>query len=226
MRTERIPAPRGRDRRRQQRRHRRQPQGHRRLAEPGVDPGRDARAIATYGQRFTARSKLKKGHKGPKPPLPQPTGELLARYKRLGKVLDLSVRTINQRVVTGICRCPTPTCGSAPTSRPRSATTSRSAPTSSPASPSPSSTSAQYPYRSTAAQVLGTIGQIGKTELADSHFKGVAAGTDIGKDGLEYEYDKQPARRPTARCTSRSTRPASAAARAPSASPSRAESSS
>ena len=42
-----------------------------------------------------------------------------------------------------------------------------------------------------AAQVLGAIGQIDKNELKQPHFKGVAAGTDIGKGGLEYEYDKQ-----------------------------------
>ncbi len=158
---------------------------------PASIPAEMREAIATYGQRFTARSNLPQGHKGPKPPLPQPTGELLARYKRLGKVLDLSVKTINQRVVTGILQVPYADVRirtDVPASQ-RNYIEERS-------DQFPGVTVAQlyvrqYPYRSSAAQILGSIGQIDKDQLTQSHFKGVAAGTDIGKGGLEYEYDKQ-----------------------------------
>jgi penicillin-binding protein 2 len=158
---------------------------------PASIPAEMREAIATYGQRFTARSKRRKGHKGPRPPLPQPTGELRARYERLGKVLDLSVKTINQRVVTGILQVPYADVRirtDVPASQ-RNYIEERS-------DRFPGVTVAQlyvrqYPYRSAAAQVLGAIGQIDKDQLTDPHFKGVAGGTDIGKDGLEYEYDKQ-----------------------------------
>jgi penicillin-binding protein 2 len=191
VRTERIPAPRGRivdaknvvlvD--------------NRKATVVSINPAsipagmRDA--IATYGQRFTARSKLRKGHMGPRPPLPQPTGELLARYQRLGKVLDLSVKTINQRVITGILQVPYANVRirtDVPASQ-RNYIEERT-------DQFPGVTVAQlfvrqYPYKTLAAQVLGSIGQIDKTQLTESHFKGVAAGTDIGKSGLEYQYDKQ-----------------------------------
>jgi penicillin-binding protein 2 len=148
-------------------------------------------AIATYGQRFTARTKLPKGHKGPRPPLPEPTGELLARYQRLGKVLDLSAKTINQRVVTGILQVPYANVRirtDVPASQ-RNYIEERS-------DQFPGVTVAQlyvrqYPNKTLAAQLLGSIGQIDKNQLTESHFKGVAAGTDIGKSGLEYQYDKQ-----------------------------------
>lgn len=158
---------------------------------PASIPPEMREAIATYGQRFTERSKRRKGHKGPRPPLPRPTGALLARYERLGKVLGLSVKTINQRVVTGILQVPYADVRirtDVPASQ-RNYIEERS-------DQFPGVTVAQlyvrqYPYRSAAAQVLGAIGQIGKDQLTESHFKGVAAGTDIGKGGLEYEYDKQ-----------------------------------
>jgi penicillin-binding protein 2 len=158
---------------------------------PASIPPEMRTAIATYGQRFTERDNRPKGHKGPRPPLPQPTGALLARYERLGKVLGLSVRTINQRVVTGILQVPYADVRirtGVPASQ-RNYIEERS-------DQFPGVTVAQlyvrqYPYRSAAAQVLGAIGQIDKDELEDSHFDGVAAGTDIGKGGLEYEYDKQ-----------------------------------
>jgi penicillin-binding protein 2 len=158
---------------------------------PASIPADMRAAIATYGQRFTARDNRPKGHKGPRPPLPQPTGALLARYERLGKVLDLSVKTINQRVVTGILQVPYADVRirtDVPASR-RNYIEERS-------DQFPGVTVAQlyvrqYPYRSAAAQVLGAIGQISKAQLTDPHFKGVAGGTDIGKSGLEYEYDKQ-----------------------------------
>jgi penicillin-binding protein 2 len=157
---------------------------------PASIPPQMREAIATYGQRFTARSKRRKGRQGPRPPLPQPTGALLARYERLGKVLGLSVKTINQRVVTGILQVPYADVRirtGVPASQ-RNYIQERS-------DQFPGVTVAQlyvrqYPYRSTAAQVLGSIGQIDRDQLTQSHFKGVAAGTDIGKAGLEYEYDK------------------------------------
>ena len=191
VRTERIPAPRGRivdasnvvlvDNRR----------ATVLALNPASIPSEMRDAIATYGQEFTKRSKRPKGHKGPRPPLPEATGELLARYERLGKVLGLSVKTINQRVVSGILQVPYANVRirtDVPASQ-RNYIQERS-------DQSPGVTVAQlyvrqYPNKSLAAQVLGSIGQINKAQLEQSHFKGVAGGTDIGKSGLEYEYDKQ-----------------------------------
>jgi penicillin-binding protein 2 len=47
-----------------------------------------------------------------------------------------------------------------------------------------------YLYGPMAAQVLGTVGQVSKTELGLHAFRGVRQGTVVGQEGLEYYYDR------------------------------------
>ena len=47
----------------------------------------------------------------------------------------------------------------------------------------------EYPYGQMAAHVLGHVGQIDAEELKLRAFRGVPAGTVVGKEGLEYYYD-------------------------------------
>ncbi len=47
-----------------------------------------------------------------------------------------------------------------------------------------------YPGGQEAAQLLGHVGQIDQHDLTEPHFKGYKAGSEVGKDGIEYEYDK------------------------------------
>jgi penicillin-binding protein 2 len=47
-----------------------------------------------------------------------------------------------------------------------------------------------YPYGEMAANVLGYVGQVSKTELENSAFRGVQQGTVVGQEGLEYRYDR------------------------------------
>jgi penicillin-binding protein 2 len=160
------------------------------LNPASVDAGMRT-AIATYGQRLTARSKLPKGHQGPRPAVPVATGELATRYRRLARVLGMSWKTINQRVVTAILQVPYANVRvktDVPASQ-RNYIQERS-------EDFPGVTVEEvyvrkYPAKDLAAQLLGTIGQIDKDQLKSSHFKNVAGGTDVGKNGLEYQYDKQ-----------------------------------
>jgi penicillin-binding protein 2 len=48
----------------------------------------------------------------------------------------------------------------------------------------------QYPFGAVGAHLFGTVGQISPGELKQLKFKGVPQGTIIGKDGLEYSYDR------------------------------------
>jgi penicillin-binding protein 2 len=147
-------------------------------------------AIATYGQDLTTRSLKPEGHKGPRPPLPQATGALAERYERLARVLRISPKTINQRVVTGILQVPYANVRvrtDVPASQ-RNYIQERS-------ELFPGVTVEQvyvrqYPSKKLAAQLLGSINQITKAQLTEKRFKGVAGGTDVGQNGLEYEYDK------------------------------------
>jgi len=47
-----------------------------------------------------------------------------------------------------------------------------------------------YPNGTLAAHVLGHVGQIDEQELADPLYEGYKAGDEIGKDGVEFQFDK------------------------------------
>ncbi|MDX6727324.1 MAG: penicillin-binding protein 2 [Baekduia sp.] len=159
--------------------------------DPSTIPTSMRTAIAVYGQQYTQRSKRPKGQQGPKPVVPQATGALLTRYQRLAKVLAISAKTINQRVVDSIVQVPY---------------VNIRVKTGVPASQRDYIEERQdqfkgvtvdqlyvrdYPYKKLAVQTLGTIGQITKAQLADKkNYKDILGGTDIGQNGLEAEYDK------------------------------------
>jgi penicillin-binding protein 2 len=48
----------------------------------------------------------------------------------------------------------------------------------------------RYPDGTEAAHVLGTVGEVSEEELKDGPYKGLEAGEDVGKGGVEYTYDK------------------------------------
>jgi penicillin-binding protein 2 len=48
----------------------------------------------------------------------------------------------------------------------------------------------EYPYKTVGAHLFGTVGQIDADGLRDSNFRGVKGGSIVGKNGLEYTYDK------------------------------------
>jgi penicillin-binding protein 2 len=159
--------------------------------DPASIPAAMREQIAAYGQQAGERAARRKGHKGPKVPVPQATGDLLRRYERLGNVLQLAPTTINQRVVDSIVQVPY---------------ANIRVKTGVPAAQRdyieerhegfPGVTVEQlyvrtYPNKTMAAQLLGTVGQITQKQLDDKKtFKGIAGGTDIGQTGLESEYDK------------------------------------
>jgi penicillin-binding protein 2 len=147
--------------------------------------------IAKYGQAFTARSKRPNGRKGPKPALPQATGPTLALFQRLGNVLQMSPATINLRVVSSILQVPY-----ADVRIKTDVDRSQRDYLEQYKERFPGVSVAQvylrsYPYGSTAAQLIGVIGQINKDQLADKkNYKGIKTGTFIGQNGLESQYDK------------------------------------
>jgi penicillin-binding protein 2 len=158
--------------------------------DPASIPADMRTAIAAYGQAAGRRAALPKKRRGAPIPRPQATGDLLARYQRLARVLMISPATINRRVVDGIVQVPYANVRiktGVPAAQ-RDYIEERS-------EKFPGVTVDQiyirtYPNKTMAAQLLGTIGQISGQQLKQKHFKDVAGGTDVGQSGLEYQYDK------------------------------------
>ncbi len=48
----------------------------------------------------------------------------------------------------------------------------------------------RYPHGGVGAHLFGTVGQISPAQLKTLRFKGVNQGTVVGKDGIEYTYDR------------------------------------
>lgn len=154
-------------------------------------PEEEIVAAAEWGQKMTQRSRRKKGRKGPPVPIPPiPTAELRERFERLGGVLRMRPKTIQQRAIEQLAVVP------------YSAVTVRSD------VPRPVINYLKerketfpgvdvdpvylraYPQDTLAAQMLGYVGEISPHELKQRRNRGIEQGTVVGKAGLEYSYDR------------------------------------
>ncbi|MEA2255285.1 MAG: penicillin-binding protein 2, partial [Solirubrobacteraceae bacterium] len=159
--------------------------------DPERLPVAERNAAATWGQQMTARSKRPKGQRGPTVPIPAPaTAELQARFQRLGRVVGMSARTIQERVVHSLALIPYASITikvdvDVPV---RNYLAERA--DEFPGVDVQRRYLRRYPEGSLAAQLVGTTGEIDATELKQKRFKGVPQGTVIGKDGIERAYDQ------------------------------------
>ncbi|HEY6761747.1 MAG TPA: penicillin-binding transpeptidase domain-containing protein [Baekduia sp.] len=159
-------------------------------------------AIAAYGQHAgqwaTRKATLvkqlgkTKGTKqaGTAPARPVATGKVLTIFKRLSRVLEMSSKTINNRVVDGVVQVPYANVRIRTDVPPPQRTYIEERQSLFPGIDVESVYLRKYPQNTLAAQVLGTIGQINSTQIKSKAFKGIAPGTDIGQSGLEATYDK------------------------------------
>lgn len=47
-----------------------------------------------------------------------------------------------------------------------------------------------YPYKTTAAHIFGTVGEVTEQQLKERRYQGVAQGDRVGQSGIEYSYDR------------------------------------
>jgi len=124
------------------------------------------------------------------PPLPRSAVHVRSLFDRLGRVIGMRARTIDERVVEGIAMTPY-----APvtikTDAGRGVLTALGERQSEyPGVVQRPVSTRTYPYGETAAQAIGYVGQITKEELGQRVFRGVKQGTVVGQAGLEYSYDQ------------------------------------
>jgi penicillin-binding protein 2 len=159
--------------------------------DPESLPAAERNAAATWGQQMTARSKRPKGKKGPLIPIPAPaTPHLADRITSLARVLQMSPRTIQTRVVRSLAMLPYANVTvKVDVDVPRRNYLVEHA-EGFPGVAVERRFLRRYPAGSLAAQLVGSIGEINSHELDMKRFKGVRQGTVIGQGGLEWAYDQ------------------------------------
>jgi penicillin-binding protein 2 len=123
------------------------------------------------------------------PPLPRSAVKLERLFRRLSHVIRVSPRTIDEDVVEGITATPYAQV-TIKTDAGRGALTVLGERASEfPGVQQEPVSIREYPDGEMAAQILGYVGSINKTELESPAFRGVQPGTIVGQAGLEYYYD-------------------------------------
>jgi penicillin-binding protein 2 len=160
--------------------------------DPATLPLEMRAAMSAWGQQMTRRAAIlkRKGHPGPPPPVPQPDAQFRKVFERLARVLAMSPKTINKRVVSSYIRVPYADI--------RVAADVDAAQRNYLAEHRDKFRGVKvdqtflrsFPFRSTAAQIIGITGEISDKQLEDKRYKGIKPGTFIGKNGLEARYDK------------------------------------
>jgi penicillin-binding protein 2 len=170
--------------------------------DPRKLPDAERVAAATWGQdasRVAARwrrshsARWRAAHPDaspPLPPVPAPSPQLEARFRSLGRVIQLSPETIQKRVVRSLAILPYASI----TLRidvPRSVLDyleERKA--AYPEAQPDTIFLRRYPKHDLAAQLLGNVGEVSPEQLKQTRFRDVSQGTVVGKNGIEYAYDR------------------------------------
>jgi penicillin-binding protein 2 len=159
--------------------------------DPESLPAAERDAAATWGQHVTARSRRPKGRKGPLIAIPPPaTAHLAQRFTSLARVLNMSPKTIQERVVQSLATLPYANVTvKVDVDVPRRNYLVEH-PEGFPGIDVERKFLRRYPHHSLAAQLVGSIGEIDDSELKLKRFKGVKQGTVVGQGGLERAYDQ------------------------------------
>jgi len=126
----------------------------------------------------------------PVPPLPRSAVETWRLFGRLGHVIGLSPRTIDERVVQGLVAAPYADVTIKTDAGVGALTVLGERQNEFPGVVQQQVSIREYPYGEMAAQVLGHVGQVSPEELKLRAFQGVSQGAVVGQEGLEYRYDR------------------------------------
>jgi penicillin-binding protein 2 len=143
---------------------------------------------AQYAERQSLR-RAAAAVRVPVPALAHGEVKLRALFDRLGRLLHLSPRTIDERVVEGMTVTPYAHVTVKTDAGAGVLTVLGERAEEFPGVTQEPVAIRTYPYGELAAQVIGHVDQIFETELKQKAFRGVKPGTVVGQEGLEYFYD-------------------------------------
>ena len=117
--------------------------------------------------------------------------ELQDLYRRISEVIDVSRKTIHQRVIRGIADTPYSNVTIRTDVPPAEFNYMRERPEYFKGIVVAKRNLRRYPKEEAAAQLFGTVSEISEAQRTsdDEHYKGIPAGTRIGQSGLEWQYD-------------------------------------
>jgi penicillin-binding protein 2 len=143
-----------------------------------------------WGKAVNDRARRPKGRRGPKVPMPPPDPALALLEQRIARVLKISPTTVHERIVSALVQV---------SYADVRVETDIDAPQSTyieehselfPGVKVDQIYVRRYPYGTLAAQLLGYVGEIEEKQVGTKNYAGVAAGTYVGKDGIEDSYDR------------------------------------
>jgi penicillin-binding protein 2 len=150
------------------------------------------RAGPTRAQRreLTRLRRLAQAPQVPVPSLPRSAVHTRSLFRRLGSVIGLSARTIDERVVQGMTATPYANVTVKTDAGAGPLTVLAERQNEFPGVVQQPVSIRAYQYGEMAAQVLGHVDQVSPEELKMSAFRGVQQGTVVGQEGLEFYYDR------------------------------------
>lgn len=155
------------------------------LREQGRKPTRRER-----GQQRRLRRASNRAPHVAVPPVPTREPALTRLYRRLSRVLGISPRTINSRVMRGYADAPYSNITIRAAVPRAEFDYLRERQDEFPGVVVQKQYLRSYPHNTLAAQLFGTLGPVSKPELKRKRYKGVAPGDRVGQSGLEFSYDK------------------------------------
>ncbi|HEY1457710.1 MAG TPA: penicillin-binding transpeptidase domain-containing protein [Solirubrobacteraceae bacterium] len=125
----------------------------------------------------------------PVPALSASAAKMRSLFDRLGAVIRLSPRLIDERVIRGMTATPYANVTVKTDAGRAALTVLAERQNEFPGVAQQPVTIRHYPYEDLGAQALGYVGQVSPEELELKAFRGVKQGTIVGKGGVEYYYD-------------------------------------
>ena len=123
-------------------------------------------------------------------PIPAGEPQLRTLYRRLGRVIEMQPVAIHRRVVQGIADQPSANVTIKTDVPPPAFNYLLEHREAFPGVVVEKKYLRNYPFKTLGAQLFGTLREISPGELEEKQYRGVSAGTRIGKDGIEETYDK------------------------------------
>ena len=142
------------------------------------------------GVRLAAVERKKPGARKRALPRPQPPAKMADLYGRIGRVLQISRASINRKVVDSIVQVPYGNVQIEMDINDAERDYIREHHELFPDVDVRQRYLRKYPHGGLAAQVIGIIGEVSPEQLKQRRFRGVEAGAIVGKEGLEYSYDR------------------------------------